>query len=261
MLTKAAAVLVAVSALVCGCTVTTPGTAAGPTSATQTAVPSPAPASAPANSDGWEVIGKSVQDRPIRLRALGHGPRKVLFIGGIHGDEREGAYTTAQLPSAFTDAPGLADAVTLTILEDANPDGTVAHTRENANGVDINRTFPATNFDTSNGGEPLSQPESRAVFDTINRIDPDLVIVAHAWVGREFVNFDGPARAIAERFSADTGMPVTESSSFSSTPGSLGSYFGRDRGMAVMTVEFLKGSDPRADWDRIRAALLDAIRG
>lgn len=251
---------VVLSSALAGCTVTTSGTPAAPLSATQTPVPS-APLPPPPTSDGWEVIGKSVQDRPIRLRALGHGPRKVLFIGGIHGDEREGAYTTAQLPSAFTAAPGLADAVTLTIIEDANPDGTAANTRDNANGVDINRTFPAKNFDASNGGEPLSQPESRVVFDTINRINPELVIVAHSWVGREFVNFDGPARPIAERFSAATGLPVEESSSFSSTPGSLGSYFGKDRGMAVMTIELLKGSDPRADWERIRAALLDAIRG
>ncbi|MFZ0834180.1 MAG: M14 family zinc carboxypeptidase [Mycobacterium sp.] len=211
--------------------------------------------------DGWQEVGKSVQGRPIRVLTLGHGPRKVLFIGGIHGDETEGAYATAQLPSAFTAARGLADTVTLTILEDANPDGRAAHTRENANGVDINRTFPATNFDTTNGGEPLSQPESRIVFDTINRVNPDLVIVVHSWAGREFVNFDGPARPIAERFSAGTGLPVTESSSFSSTPGSLGSYFGRDRGMAVMTIELLKGSEPNADWERIRTALLDAIRG
>jgi len=258
----AAALLVTTSVVACGCTSTTSGTAAAPAPVTATPVTSPQTtvATSAANSDGWQVIGTSVQGRPIRVLTFGHGPRKVLFIGGIHGDEAEGAYSTAELPAAFT-AAGLGDAVTLTILEDANPDGRVAGTRDNANGVDINRTFPATNFDTSNGGEPLSQPESRAVKDTIDRIGPDLVVVAHSWAGRQFVNFDGPAGPIAERFAAATGLPVEESSSFASTPGSLGSYFGRDRGVAVLTIELLKGSDPKADWDRIRAALLDAIRG
>jgi protein MpaA len=211
----------------------------------------------------WEVVGTSVQGRPIRARTLGHGPRKVLFVGGIHGDETEGAYTTAELPSAFT-AAGLADTVSLTILEDANPDGRAAGTRGNANGVDVNRNFPASNFDTtnpSNGGSPLSQPESRAVYDTINRIGPVLVMVAHSWAGRQFVNYDGPARELAERFSASTGLPVEASSSFASTPGSLGSYFGRDRRIQILTIELLKGSDPKADWDRIREALLQAIAG
>ena len=212
---------------------------------------------------GWEEVGTSVQGRPIRVLTLGHGPRQVLFIGGIHGDEPEGAVATAELPAAFEDA-GLADAVTLTIMEDANPDGRAAGTRDNANGVDVNRNFPASNFDTtdpSSGRKPLSQPESRAVSDTIDRIQPNLVLVAHSWAGRQFINFDGPAREIAERFAASSGLPVEESSSFTPTPGSLGSYFGRDRGTPILTIEVLKGSDPKGVWDQLRAALLQAIGG
>ena len=154
----AAALLLAIttSVVACGCTLTTSGTAAAPPPVTATPATSP-PTTVATNADGWEAVGTSVQGRPIRARTLGHGPRKVLFIGGIHGDETEGAYSTAELPAAF-EAAGLADAVTLTILEDANPDGRAAGTRDNANGVDINRTFPAKNFDTSNGGEPVSQP-------------------------------------------------------------------------------------------------------
>ena len=99
------------------------------------------------------------------------------------------------------------------------------------------------------------------MYDTIERIQPDLVLVAHSWAGRQFVNFDGPAREIAERFSAFSGMSVEESSSFAPTPGSLGSYFGRDRGTPILTIELLKGSDPQADWEKIREALLQAIAG
>lgn len=167
------------------------------------------------------------------------------------------------MPAAF-EAAGLAGAVTLTILEDANPDGRAAGTRDNANGVDVNRNFPAKNFDAtnpSNGGTPLNQPESLAVRDTIDRIAPDLVLVAHSWAGRQFVNFDGPAREIAERFAASSGLPVEASTSFTPTPGSLGSYFGRDRGTAVLTIEVLKGSDPKTVWEQIREALLQAIAG
>lgn len=217
----------------------------------------------PVASDAWQVVGTSVQGRPIRLKVLGHGARKVLFVGGIHGDEAEGAYTTEQLPAAFVER-GLADAVTLTIIEDANPDGRAANTRGNANGVDINRNFPANNFsaaDPADGGSPLSQPESRTLYDTIERIGPDLILVAHSWAGRQFVNFDGPAREIAERFSASSGLPVQASTEFAPTPGSLGSYAGRDRGIAILTIEVLKGTDPKAVWEKIGAALLQAIGG
>lgn len=212
---------------------------------------------------GWRQIGASVQGRPIKTMTLGYGQRKVLFIGGIHGDENEGAYSATQLPSAFQDA-GLSRSVTLTILEDANPDGRAASTRVNANGVDINRNFPASNFITAEpsfGGTPLSQPESRVLFDLITVTNPALVIVMHSWVGKQFINYDGPARPAAERFATESGMPLTPSTDFSPTPGSLGSYVGRDRGTPVMTIELLKGSDPKTDWERIRNALVNAIAG
>lgn len=233
-------------------------------SSEEAASPAPLPpAPAPPPPAVWEVVGTSVQGREIRLMTVGNGPRKVLFIGGIHGDEPEGVVTADELPGAF-EVAGLADRVTLTILEDANPDGRAARTRGNANGIDVNRNFPASNFDSSdpsNGRKSLSEPESRAVDETVKRTQPNLILVAHSWSGRQFVNFDGPSREIAERFSASSGLPVEESSSFAPTPGSLGSYFGRDRGIPVLTIEVMKGADPAAVWDQLRGALLQAIGG
>ncbi|WNG93680.1 M14 family zinc carboxypeptidase [Mycobacterium sp. ITM-2016-00318] len=211
----------------------------------------------------WQVVGTSVKGLPIRELTLGYGPRRVLFVGGIHGDETECVLTTAELPAAFEGA-GLSEAVTLTIIEDVNPDGRAAGTRENANGVDVNRNFPASNFDTgnpSNGREPLTQPESRTLVEAVDRIAPALVMVAHSWSGKQFINFDGPARQIADRFSAASGLPVEDSSSFAPTPGSFGSYVGRDRKIPVLTIEVLKGSDQQAVWDKLKPALLEAIRG
>jgi len=251
--------LLLVAALACGCTPSSPPS--DRTAATKSTAP--ASAQSPADEPPWQVAGTTVEGRPIRVQTLGHGPRKVLFIGGIHGDEAEGSYTTAQLPEAFNEA-GLAEIVTLTIIEDANPDGRAAGTRENAHGVDINRSFPASNFDPAgpdNGRTPLSQPESRTVVNVLNATDPDLVVVVHSWQNKQFINFDGPAREIADRFALASGLPVAESSSFAPTPGSLGSYVGRDRQIPLITIEFLQGSDPKSDWEKIREALIAAIRG
>lgn len=265
----AAGLIVTVALAGCSTTAAEP-TVESPSSETAVAVSATSAASSPSTSagpepaevhdTGWGEVGQSVRGLPILLRTLGQGPRKVLFIGGIHGDEAEGAYTTEQLPAAFIEE-GLADAVTLTIIEDANPDGRAAGTRTNANGVDVNRNFPASNFDPANGGEALSQPEAQAVTHAVQRIQPDLIVVAHSWQGDEFINFDGPAEPLAARFSELTGLPVQASSSFAPTPGSLGSYFGRDLGIAVLTVEVLRGSDPVAVWERLRPALLSVIAG
>lgn len=212
--------------------------------------------------DIWEICGKSVGDRPLRVRTVGTGPRKVLFIGGIHGDEPEGAHTTAELAEAFK-AEGLENAVTLTILENANPDGRAKKQRPNDHGVDLNRNFPATNFKPSKetGEKPLSEPESVAVANLIDRVRPDLIMVMHSWKDAHFINFDGPAYDLAQRFSATSGLELRSSGQIPATPGSLGSYAGVDLKIAMLTVELEKGSDGVADWVKIRQAVLDAIAG
>jgi len=213
----------------------------------------------------WQTIGTSVQGRPLRVLRIGHGARRVLWIGGTHGNEREGSVATANLPQAFASA-GLADAVTLWILEDENPDGSAANTRYNANGVDLNRNLPAADFDASdprNGGHPLSQPESAALYRLVNSIRPDVILSAHADSTRPpYVINDGPPVPQAARFSQLSGMPVTTSDHLNHpTPGSLGSWWGDDRHEPILTIEYGFGSDPTRDWESTRSAILGVIRG
>jgi hypothetical protein len=218
-----------------------------------------------AGTPQWQTIGTSVQGRPLRVLRLGHGPRRVLWIGGTHGNEREGSVATANLPQAFASA-GLADDVTLWILEDENPDGSAANSRYNANGVDLNRNLPASDFDSSdprNGGRPLSQPESAALFGLVNSIQPDVILSAHADSTRPpYVIDDGPLLPLASLFTQLSGMPVTTSDHLNhATPGSLGSWWGDDRHKPVLTIEYGFGSDPTRDWESTSSAILGVIRG
>jgi hypothetical protein len=160
-------------------------------------------------------------------------------------------------------AVGLADQVTLTVVEDLNPDGRAARTRGNARGIDLNRNFPARTFTPSpdRGAEPLSEPEARILHDLLTSLRPDLVVVCHAWHDRHFVNYDGPARDLAQRFADLSGYPLVESRSFSPTPGSLGSWVGNDLGRAILTIEWRKGTDWHAAWEETRIAALAVIAG
>ena len=211
----------------------------------------------------WRVVGQSVQGRPLRATSIGYGPRRVLWIGGIHGDEREGRIATRELPSAFAATPGAMRAVTLTILEDSNPDGSAQNTRGNSNGVDLNRNFPAVNFKPHRmfGIKPLSQPESGAVHDLILQLKPELIIVAHSWHDDRFINFDGPAEALAQRFSRLSGYALRVSEDIAPTPGSLGSWVGHTLGMPILTLEYRRGSDPRTAWQQTRVAILAVVLG
>jgi len=209
----------------------------------------------------WRTIGRSHEGRPLRVRRVGRGPRRVLWIGGIHGNEREGAVSTAELPTALAAVPGALDDVTLTILEDVNPDGTVAGTRGNARGVDLNRNYPADNFlpGSKYGQRPLDQPEARALHGLVRAERPDLVIVAHSWRNDHFINFDGPAVRHAELFSQRSGYRVKPSDRIHPTPGSLGSWIGRKLQIPILTLEHERGSDPWSCWIDTRDAILAVI--
>lgn len=209
----------------------------------------------------WQTIGTSVQGRPLRALTVGRGPRRVLWIGGIHGDEREGSIATRELPHAFAETPGAATMVTLTILEDANPDGSVNKTRANANRVDLNRNYPAKNFvaGPDHGRHPLDQPEAQVLHDLIQNERPHLVIVAHSWRNDHFVNFDGPAQQLAELFARQSGYRVKPSDKIAPTPGSLGSWVGRTLGIPILTLEYERGADPLSAWLDTRTAILAVV--
>lgn len=213
----------------------------------------------------WRDFGASTRGRPLRLRSVGYGPRRALWIGGIHGDETEGSIATDELPAAFL-AMGLAPLVTLTIVEDVNPDGRAVRQRRNARGVDLNRNYPSRNYEPGDdrGDAALSEPEARALHDLILAEKPAIVIVAHSW-GRKatgpraFINFDGPSERIARRFAVASSYPVVPSTDIHGTPGSLGSFVGKDLGIPILTIEYERGRDGRQCWDETRAAILGAI--
>jgi hypothetical protein len=209
----------------------------------------------------WRVIGHSVEQRPLRVTTLGHGPRRVLWVGGIHGNEREGRVATEELPQAFLALRDAEALVTLTILEDANPDGSALNTRGNANGTDLNRNHPAKDFEPSrlHGLQPLDQPEARALHDLVLALKPHLVIVAHSWQGDHFINYDGPAAHLAQRFSERSGYRVKASDTFAETPGSLGSWVGTTLQTPILTLEYSRGREPVAAWEETRAAILAVI--
>lgn len=209
----------------------------------------------------WQVIGRSVEGRPLRIRRVGHGARRVVWIGGIHGNEREGQVATAELPDTLVHQPGAAEGVTLTILEDLNPDGSFHDTRGNRNGVDLNRNYPASNFlpGPAFGNRPLDQPEARVLYDLIRAERPHLVIVAHSWRNDHFINFDGPAVDLAERFSRRSGYKVKPSDKIAPTPGSLGSWIGRTLQVPILTLEYERGRDPLRCWMETRDAILSVI--
>jgi len=212
-----------------------------------------------------ETLGQSVEGRPIVARTHGtaDAAATVLIIASIHGSEPAGTPLVERLEAWLADHPEeLADR-RVVIVPVANPDGYATGERYNPRGVDLNRNFPAGNRTERkiHGGAPLSEPESRALMRALRTYAPDRVVSLHQPVA--CVDYDGPARALAEAMSAaiEGRLPVRK---IGARPGSLGSYVGVTLGRPIVTLELPEGAEVRsadALWDDYGAALIAFVRG
>jgi N-acetylmuramoyl-L-alanine amidase len=162
----------------------------------------PAPAQAPA----WETIGRSEQGRPIRATLVG-SPRarvKLLMVGTVHGNEQAGRAVIARLRRAHPPR-----GTALWLVDDANPDGTAANTRHNANGVDLNRNFPyrwqPQDGVYESGAGPASEPETQAMQRFIERERPRVTLWYHQAL-QIVVKSTGDAK-LERLYSARSGLP------------------------------------------------------
>lgn len=163
---------------------------------------------------------------------------RLLVMAGIHGEEPETTFLLSRALRAF-DSPFKDIAFVLC----ANPDGMALGTRGNANGVDLNRNFPTSNWtpervssrsvlessrDTllSAGSAAGSEPETIALLDLVQKLQPKSILSMHA----PMACVDAPAKtplvdALCLCFNlpwhADIGYP---------TPGSLGTWCKEQKG-------------------------------
>lgn len=119
-----------------------------------------------------EIIGTSVQGKPIYKHIIGSGKIRIFMWSQMHGNES----TTTKALFDFLNVLNSDDELgvkllshfTFCILPMVNPDGAELYTRENANKVDLNR-------DSVN----LSQPESQLLRKTFDEFKPDFCYNLH----------------------------------------------------------------------------------
>jgi hypothetical protein len=112
-----------------------------------------------------ETIGKSVLGKPIYKLEFGTGKTKILMWSQMHGNEStttKGLFDFINfLHSNTNESKRILSKFTFCILPMLNPDGAELYTRENTNGIDLNR-------DAQN----LSQPESIILRNIFNEFQP-----------------------------------------------------------------------------------------
>ena len=125
------------------------------------------------NSDNQvQIIGQSVLGKPIYKYEIGTGKTRVLLWSQMHGNEStttKALFDFLNLLNGNSDlAKNLLSEFTFCCLPMLNPDGAFLYTRENANGIDLNR-------DAQN----LTQPESKLLRSTFESFKPDFCYNLH----------------------------------------------------------------------------------
>ncbi len=160
-----------------------------------------------------QVLGRSVEDRPITAYFRGNpdGKRQVLVIGQMHGDERAGVRTAKWLRFHVR----LNRDTGLWIVPTMNPDGYAHNTRQNAQGVDVNRNWPTDGWTGSGRGgccwggkRPGGSPEVRAMRTFLDDVRPDYIASIHQPYGVVAANDKRPR--YEKRLSRRLGLPLRE---------------------------------------------------
>ena len=211
------------------------------------------------------VIGASRKGVPIKMHLYGNDTRPLLVFGAIHGDEPNTAGVTRRLIEHLDAHPEAYRNCGVAVIPVANPDGLALKRRGNAREVDLNRNFPARNWQPSEKGRyhggthHSSEPETLALIKAIELLDPRGIVSLHCIRrGRHGNNFDGPGDDLAKLLASRNGYRVLKTIGYP-TPGSFGSWAGVDRAIPTVTLELPSDLDTDAAWRENREALLDAI--
>ena len=158
--------------------------------------------------------------------------KPILVIGVFHGEEPQGKFLIDEYLKTHSS--------NLLFIPCLNPDGMQFGKRTNANDIDLNRNYPTKNWQLTEkneffGGEsPASEIETKFMVEVLEEYKPELILALHAPF--KIVNYDGPAKEIAEKIGQIINYPVEASIGYP-TPGSFGTYCGVERNIPTITLE------------------------
>ncbi|OQP34809.1 MULTISPECIES: murein tripeptide amidase MpaA [Pantoea] len=216
----------------------------------------------------FQRYGDSVLGAPLLwFPAPAADAESGLILAGTHGDENA---AVATLSAAMRTLPDRLRRHHVVLA--VNPDGCQLGLRANANGVDLNRNFPAANWQSgetvyrwnsvaeardvllSTGERPGSEPETQALCQLIHELKPRWVVSWH----EPLACIDDPRSSeLGHWLAQQTALPLVSSVGYD-TPGSFGSWC-NDLGLPCVTAEMPVISVDEAT-ERYLEAMINLLR-
>ncbi len=224
-----------------------------------------------------QVLGQSINDRPIHCLSLGSGLRQVWVLGRQHSGETMASWWMEGALDRLLDrrdpaAVALLAAAQVHLVPIVNIDGAArGHLRGNAAGLDLNRQWHAP--------DPERAPEVAAVLAAMDRTGVDVSLDVHGDETLPHVFVDGcdvdpqatPAQvtgvqrfkdallAASPAFQIEVGYPPTYGGD--EAPGMCTRAVARRFGAVGITLEMpfknsLEAPDPIADWSAAASSQL-----
>ena len=207
-------------------------------------------------------IGESQRGSPLNMYRFGHGARKLFILGGQHGGPEANTTELARnLMGRLAENPGdIPPNVSVFVMPEGNPDGLAAGVRHYASGVDPNRNWGSSDWQSDaydsngrfrpglGGSEPFSEQETSALGNWMWRIWPDFIINYHSAGGFMFGGGEGLPGELADRYAQASGYPRPTGGggrsplSYRAT-GNLNGW-ARGVGMGGCLIELASPSDP-----------------
>lgn len=210
-----------------------------------------------------ELFARTRKQLPVFKYSFGsHGPR-VLIIGGVHGDEPEGVIAAHGVLAALNLSFNYK--LQVSVIPEFNPEGVLNKIRMNSAGVDLNRNLPTSDWSPVAAKERYfpgpaanSEPENQALVQLLDAQKFDLIISLHSW--NPMININGPGcEPEAEVIKKHTGYIIEPDIGYP-TPGSLGTYAGKERSISTITFEIQRDIDFHEISKIHVPALLDCLK-
>lgn len=206
------------------------------------------------NKPNLKHIGNTTLGLPLNSINFLSSGKKILIIGGVHGDEIESVELCNELISSVI---GFDKKITNTLyfIPCLNLDGFYLKTRSNVNNVDLNRNLNTSNWQSiatdpryQPGPESLSEVENKALVSLIEDFKPDLIISLHSFKQKLFLwnNVEDTSCTLKLNKAAEILELEIVSKMNYSVFGSL-SVWGKERNISVLTVEAPRGNT-WSDW-------------